>query len=129
MLGERWHIVTIKPLANGVISDFEVTEQMLKHFSKRSTVILLCSTLGLVVIGIPSGVTEVEKRAVEEAARNAGAREVMLVEEPVAALGARLPTGGARQYDCRYWWWYHRGGCYIFGRFCSGRSLRVAGEN
>ncbi len=87
------HIIAVRPLVNGVISDFEVTEQMLRHFFQRihgdSFFVL---PRPRVVIGIPSGVTEVEKRAVEEAARNAGAREVMLIEEPMAAaLGARLP--------------------------------------
>lgn len=88
------HIEAVRPLVDGVISDFEVTEQMLKYFFQKihgdSFYLLPRPRL---VIGIPSGVTEVEKRAVEEAARNAGAREVMLIEEPMAAaLGARLPV-------------------------------------
>lgn len=87
------HIVAIKPLIDGVISDFEVTEQMLRYFfnkvHKDSYSFLVRPR---VVIGIPSGVTEVERRAVEDAAKNAGAREVYLVEEPMAAaIGARLP--------------------------------------
>jgi len=87
------HIVAVKPLIDGVISDFEVTEQMLKYFfnkvHKDSYSFLVRPR---VVIGIPSGVTEVERRAVEDAAKNAGAREVYLVEEPMAAaIGARLP--------------------------------------
>lgn len=87
------HIVAVKPLIDGVISDFEVTEQMLRYFfnkvHKDSYSFLVRPR---VVIGIPSGVTEVERRAVEDAARNAGAREVFLVEEPMAAaIGARLP--------------------------------------
>jgi rod shape-determining protein MreB len=87
------HIVAIKPLIDGVISDFEVTEQMLRYFfnkvHKDSFSFLIRPR---VVIGIPSGVTEVERRAVEDAARNAGAREVFLVEEPMAAaIGAQLP--------------------------------------
>lgn len=95
MLGRTpGHISAIKPLVDGVISDFEVTEQMLRYFFQKvhgdSFYIV---PRPRVVIGIPSGVTEVEKRAVEEAARNAGAREVMLIEEPMAAaLGARLPV-------------------------------------
>ena len=75
------HIVAIRPLIEGVISDFEVTEQMLKYFfnkvHKDSYSFLVRPR---VVIGIPSGVTEVERRAVEDAAKNAGAREVYLVE-------------------------------------------------
>lgn len=89
------HIVASRPLVQGVISDFEVTEKMLRYFFDR----VKRQFLGFlpqrprVVIGIPSGVTEVEKRAVEDAARNAGAREVYLVEEPMAAaIGARLPV-------------------------------------
>lgn len=87
------HIVATRPLVDGVISDFEVTEQMLRYFinqvHKRNVNFL---TRPRMVIGIPSCVTEVEKKAVEDAARNAGAKEVFLVEEPIAAaIGARLP--------------------------------------
>lgn len=88
------HIVATRPLVEGVVSDFEVTEQMLRYFISRvhqGGVPILPRPR--VVIGIPSGVTEVEKRAVEDATRNAGAREVYLVEEPMAAaVGARLPV-------------------------------------
>jgi len=87
------HIVAIRPLIEGVISDFEVTEQMLRYFFNKvhqSPYQFLVRPR--VVIGIPSGVTEVERRAVEDVVRNAGAREVYLVEEPMAAaIGARLP--------------------------------------
>lgn len=88
------HIVATRPLVAGVVSDFEVTEEMLKYFI-RSVHEKVFSMLARprVVIGIPSGVTEVEKRAVEDAAKNAGAREVYLVEEPMAAaIGVRLPV-------------------------------------
>ncbi|TSC75199.1 MAG: rod shape-determining protein MreB [Parcubacteria group bacterium Gr01-1014_44] len=91
------YIVVTKPLVNGVVSDFEVTEQMLKYFIDR----VHKENFSLVprprvVIGVPSGVTEVEKRAVEDAAYNAGAREVYLIEEPMAAaIGARLPVQDA----------------------------------
>ncbi|MEK7659123.1 MAG: rod shape-determining protein [Patescibacteria group bacterium] len=86
-------IVASRPLVSGVVSDFEVTEQMLKYFidkvHKESFTLV---PRPRVVIGIPSGVTEVEKRAVEDAVFNAGAREVYLIEEPMAAaIGARLP--------------------------------------
>ncbi|MFH1392892.1 MAG: rod shape-determining protein [Patescibacteria group bacterium] len=91
------HIVAIKPLIEGVISDFEITEQMLRYFFNkvhRGAYSFLVRPR--VVIGIPSGVTEVERRAVEDAVRNAGAREVYLVEEPMAAaIGARLPISDA----------------------------------
>ena len=91
------HIIAIRPLIDGVISDFEITEQMLRYFftkvHKGSYSFLVRPR---VVIGIPSGVTEVERRAVEDAVRNAGAREVYLVEEPMAAaIGARLPISDA----------------------------------
>ncbi len=87
------HIIASRPLVAGVVSDFEVTEQMLKFFidkvHRESFSIL---PRPRVVVGIPSGVTEVEKRAVEDATRSAGAREVYLIEEPMAAaIGIRLP--------------------------------------
>mgnify|MGYP001605064227 FL=1 len=86
-------IVASRPLVNGVVSDFEVTEQMLKFFiDKVHNESLTLIPRPRVVIGIPSGVTEVERRAVEDAVFNAGAREVYLIEEPMAAaIGARLP--------------------------------------
>lgn len=87
------HIVAIRPLIEGVISDFEVTEQMLRYFfNKVHQGAYSFLVRPRVVIGIPSGVTEVERRAVEDVVKNAGAREVYLVEEPMAAaIGARLP--------------------------------------
>ena len=88
------NIVAVRPLKDGVISDFEVTERMLNYFIRA-----VHDRFGLgiprprVVIGIPSGVTEVEKRAVHDAALNAGARAVYLIEEPMAAaIGAGLPV-------------------------------------
>lgn len=91
------HIVATKPLIDGVISDFEVTEKMLKHFIEkvhRESSSLLPRPR--VVIGIPLGVTEVERKAVEDATLHAGAREVYLIEEPMAAaIGARLPIQDA----------------------------------
>lgn len=91
------HIVAIRPLIDGVISDFEITEQMLRYFfNKVHKGAFSFLIRPRVVIGIPSGVTEVECRAVEDAVRNAGAREVYLVEEPMAAaIGARLPISDA----------------------------------
>lgn len=88
------HIVATRPLVDGVVSDFETTEQMLKFFIEkvhRDSFTLLPRPR--VLIGIPSGVTEVEKRAVIDAAINAGAREAYLIDEPMAAaIGARLPV-------------------------------------
>lgn len=91
------HIVASRPLRNGVISDFEVTEQMLKYFiNKVHKGSFFLFPRPRVVIGVPSGATEVEKKAVEDAARNAGAREVYLIEEPIAAaIGARLAVEDA----------------------------------
>lgn len=88
------HIVASRPLINGVVSDFEVTEKMLKHFiDKVHRESFSLMPRPRVVIAIPLGVTEVERKAVEDAAKNAGAKEVILVEEPMAAaIGARLPV-------------------------------------
>lgn len=88
-------IVAIRPLRDGVISDFDVTEAMLTHFIHRvhDQSWMPIPHRPRVVIGIPSGVTEVEKRAVKDAAVSAGAREVHLIEEPMAAaIGAGLPV-------------------------------------
>ncbi|KKS77956.1 MAG: Cell shape determining protein, MreB/Mrl family [Parcubacteria group bacterium GW2011_GWC1_43_11b] len=87
------HISAIKPLVNGVVSNFEVAEEMLAYFIRRA---LERSTRKFfrprLVIGVPSDITNVERRAVRDAAKNAGAREVHIIEEPMAAsLGIRLP--------------------------------------
>jgi rod shape-determining protein MreB and related proteins len=86
------HIVATRPLVKGVISDFEVTEQMLKYFiAKAYPRKFLFSPGPRVIVGIPFGVTEVEKKAVSDATLSAGGREVYLIEEPMAAaIGARL---------------------------------------
>lgn len=88
------HIVATRPLVDGVVSDFEVTEQMLKYFIHKvhrgGRLPFLARPR--VVVGIPSNVTEVEKRAVIDAVVSAGAREAYLIDEPMAAaIGARLP--------------------------------------
>ncbi|NOY35736.1 MAG: rod shape-determining protein [bacterium] len=88
------HIVAVRPLVEGVISDFEITEEMLAYFIRK--VHKEVARLWLrprVVIGVPSGITNVEIRAVRDAAKNAGAREAYIVEEPMAAaIGVRLPV-------------------------------------
>ena len=86
------HIVASRPLVAGVVSDFEVTEQMLKYFiDKVHKKRFILNPRPRVIIGIPCGVTEVEKKAVCDATKNAGAREVFLIEQPMAAaIGARL---------------------------------------
>jgi len=125
------HIVAVRPLVDGVISDFEVTEQMLKYFFEkvhREKFTLFPHPR--VVIGIPYGVTEVERRAVEEGAINAGAREIFLIEEPIAAaIGSRLPVqdpagnmivdigGGTTEVAI-----------ISLGGIVSSRSLRIAGD-
>jgi rod shape-determining protein MreB len=88
------HIEAIKPLVDGVISDFEVTEKMLKYFiTKVHNENFALIPRPRVVIGIPLDLTEVEKKAVEDAARSAGARKVYLIEEAMAAaIGAHLPV-------------------------------------
>jgi len=125
------HIVAIRPLVDGVVSDFEVTEAMLKYFiEKVHKAKFSLVPRPRVVVGIPYGVTEVERRAVEEAALSAGARQVFLIEEPMAAaIGANLPVQEA-------------GGCMIvdigggttevavisLGGIVTSRSLRIAGD-
>ncbi len=91
------HIVASRPLVDGVVSDFEITEQMLRYFiNKVHQKTFSFLRRPRVVIGIPSGVTEVEKRAVQDAALNAGARMAFLIEEPMAAaIGSRLPVQDA----------------------------------
>jgi len=92
------NIVAIRPLRDGVISDFDVTEKMLHYFiNKVHERLVMRVPRPRVVIGIPSGVTEVEKRAVHDAATSAGAREVYLVEQPMAAaIGSGLPITESR---------------------------------
>ena len=84
-------IVAVRPMKDGVIADFEITEAMLRYFIERShnrrTMVK-----PRIIICVPYGITEVEKRAVKESAESAGAREVFLIEEPMAAaIGAGLP--------------------------------------
>ncbi|MEY2664487.1 MAG: hypothetical protein RIT04_295 [Candidatus Parcubacteria bacterium] len=86
------HIVAVRPLVDGVISDFEVTEEMIAYLVKKAEEYSKKMLGPRVVVGVPSGVTNVEIRAVRDATRNAGAREVYIVEEPMAgAIGIRLP--------------------------------------
>ncbi len=125
------HIVATRPLIQGVISDFEVTEQMLKYFiEKVHRKRFALFPRPRVIIGVPCGVTEVEKKAVQDAVKNAGAREVYLIEQPMAAaIGARLAVQEA-------------GGNFIIdigggttevavislGGIVTSKSLRVAGD-
>ncbi|MDR1928733.1 MAG: rod shape-determining protein [Endomicrobium sp.] len=92
MLGKTpANIVAVRPLRNGVIADFEATEKMIRYFIKKANnrMILIRPR---VVIGVPSGITEVERRAVRESAEHAGVREVHLIDEPMAAaIGSGIP--------------------------------------
>jgi rod shape-determining protein MreB len=92
------NVIAIRPLRDGVISEFEITQAMLEYFiGKAHEQSIVPVPRPRLVIGIPSGVTEVEKRAVYDAGMSAGAREVYLIEEPVAAaLGAGLPISEIR---------------------------------
>ena len=114
MLGRTpGNIAAVRPLKQGVISDYELTEKMIKYFINKAFVrkSLVKPTVS---VCIPSGVTEVEKRAVEDAVRQAGARNVVLIEEPVAAaIGA-----GMRKHDCRYRRRNNRYSGNIVGRNC-----------
>lgn len=124
-------ILVVRPLRDGVISEFEVTEAMLHHLiSKAHEQTWVPIPRPRVVIGIPSGVTEVEKRAAFDAAISAGAREAYLIEEPVAAaIGAGLPvqeTRGSMVIDIG-------GGTtevaiFSLGGIVISRSIRVAGD-
>ncbi len=123
------NIVAVRPMRDGVIADFEVTEMMLRHFinkaHNRSNFVR-----PRIVVGVPSGITGVEKRAVLDAAMHAGAREAYLVEEPMAAaIGANLPVseaagsmivdigGGTTEVTVR-----------ALGGIVVSKSIRVAGD-
>jgi rod shape-determining protein MreB len=122
------NIVAIRPLKDGVIADYDQTEKMLQHFiGKVSNRFLVRKT---VVVGIPSGVTEVERRAVIEASRNAGASQAYVIEEPMAAaFGAGMPVdepSGSMIVDIG-------GGTtevavISLGGIVHSRSIRVAGD-
>ena len=97
MLGKTpAHIRTVRPLSHGVISDFEVTEELLTYLINKAQSGRMRLFGPRVVIGVPMGVTNVQSRAVRDAARNAGAREAIILEEAVAgAIGAKLPVSEA----------------------------------
>jgi rod shape-determining protein MreB and related proteins len=126
-------IEAIRPLKDGVISDFDATEAMLRHFILKvheSGKIIPRIPRPRVVVGIPSGVTEVERRAVQEAALSAGARQAYLIEEPMAAaIGSNLPIsdpGGSMIVDIG-------GGTseiavISLGGIVVNKSVRVAGD-
>jgi rod shape-determining protein MreB and related proteins len=123
------NIVAIRPMKDGVIADFDVTQSMLKLFLKKVTN-NSAFVRPRIVVCFPSGVTEVEKRAIEEATKQAGAREVFLMEEPMAAaIGAGLPVNeptGSMVVDIG-------GGTtevavISLGGIVTSKSLRIAGD-
>jgi rod shape-determining protein MreB len=125
------HIVATRPLVDGVVSDFEVTEQMLKYFiDKVQQGSFSLISRPRVLIGIPSEVTEVEKRAVIDAAISAGAREAFIIDEPMAAaIGARLPvTTAAGNMIVDIGGGTSEIAVISLGGVVSSRSLRVAGD-
>lgn len=122
-------IVAVRPMKDGVIADFEVTEKMLHYYIKKAGR-RRAFLAPRVIVGVPSGVTEVERRAVMDAAREGGAREVFLIEEPMAAaIGAGLPIqeptgnlivdigGGTTEIAV-----------ISLGGIVNSRSIRVAGD-
>ena len=94
MLGRTpGHVKAVRPIVDGVISDFEVAEEMINYLINKAEKISKKILRPRVVIGVPTGITNVEIRAVEDAARSAGAREVYIIEEPMsAAIGIHLPV-------------------------------------
>jgi rod shape-determining protein MreB len=94
MLGRTpGHVRAVRPIVDGVISDFEVTEEMLAYLISKAEKISKKFIRPRVLVGVPTGITNVEIRAVEDAAKSAGAREVYIIEEPMsAAVGIRLPV-------------------------------------
>ena len=98
MLGRTpGNIIAVRPLRHGVIADYEITERMMKYFIKKASRKIGSMRKPRISVCVPSGVTEVEKRAVQDAARSAGAREVHTIEEPIAAaIGAGIDISKPR---------------------------------
>lgn len=122
------NIIAVRPMKDGVIADFDITQSMIKRFIRQAKVVGLMKPR--VIVCIPSGITEVERRAVEEAVIQAGAKEVALIEEPMAAaMGAGLPVDkatGSMVVDIG-------GGTtevavISLGGIVSSRSIRIAGD-
>lgn len=122
------NIVAVRPMKDGVIADFDITQSMIKQFIRKANVVGIMKPR--VVVCIPSGITEVERRAVEEAVIQAGAKDVALIEEPMAAaMGAGLPVKravGSMVIDIG-------GGTtevavISMGGIVSSRSIRIAGD-
>ena len=113
-------IKAVRPLQDGVIADFSATQLLLKNLIQK-----VCDRYNAgrprVVVGVPSGITEVEERAVEESVLQAGAREVYLIEEPMAAaIGASIDVAEpSRKYYSRHRWRNNRSSGNIFRWSCS----------
>ena len=124
------HIESIRPVVDGVISDFEITEEMLSYLINRAQEGNTKLLGPRIVVGVPSGITNVEIRAVRDASKNAGARDVYIIEEPMAAaIGIRLPfeeAGGNMLIDIG------GGTCDIvvlsLGGVVRSKNVRVAGD-
>lgn len=122
------NIIAVRPMKDGVIADFDITQAMIKHFMRMANVVSILKPR--VLVSIPSGITEVERRAVEEAVIQAGAKESALIDEPMAAArGAGLPVNkaaGSMVVDIG-------GGTtevavISLGGIVSSRSIRIAGD-
>ncbi len=122
-------ISAIRPLRDGVIADFDITEAMLHYFIRK---VLRRHFLeyARVVIGVPSGITEVERRAVQEAARSAGAVEIAIIDEPMAAaIGAGLPVAEAvGNMIVDFGGGTTEAAVISLGGICAQRSIRIAGD-
>lgn len=125
------HIEVVRPLVEGVISDFEVTEEMLAYLINKVRGDMRTIVAPRVLVGVPCGITNVEMRAARDAAKNAGARDVLLIEEPMAAaIGAKLPIEkavGSMIIDIG-------GGTtniavISYGGIVTSRNLRIAGDH
>lgn len=126
MLGRTpGNIVAVRPLKEGVINDYESTEQMLKYFIKNAVGKTLIRPN--VIICVPSGATQVQKRAVKQAGLKAGANEVYLIEEPLAKKNRRRYRRWRikRKSYYRYWWWDYRYCSYFKRRNCSFRLHKI----
>ena len=132
MLGRTpGNIIAVRPLKQGVISDYEITDQMLKYFIKKATRRINSIRRPRISICVPSAVTEVEKRAVQDAARSAGAKQVYVIEEPIAAaigagieidkaVGSMIVDIGGGTADVAI---ISLGGCVV------SSSIKIAGDN
>ena len=116
----------IRPLKDGVIADFIVTEEMIKHFTKKCIKKMLLPTK--IFICVSSGSAPVERKAIQDFGSGLGAKSDLL-KEPAAAAGGAESTNirGNWINGCRYWWWYNRNCCYVFRWSCLLRISKSGG--